>query len=399
MSYQTNRNRVFGYKAEGTFGTAAGASGATLFRLTKANFNMDKKAIASAEVRPDRLPVMGRHGFRAVNGTAQGEMSLGSFDSLIEALMFDTWSSALSVNLSTFTNVSFAGNTATAASGSFITQGFRVGDVVRGSGTTNAANNNKNKRITALTATVMTVDSAWTTQANDTTGSLQRKKKLIHSAGAANTDRSFTFEDYQADIDSSKVATGCVISQGKFTLTPGNMVMFDMNFTGQDMTTYTGGSAPYFSSPTPTTSPPMVSVDAKLAINGVDVLDLTQFELTIANGNQGTEVIGSRVTPAMFAGGLQATCKIGALRQDMQKLSDYIAETETFVTIMLQENESEPVDFFSINLPAVKWGKLDDSDIGPTGPLEQQIDLMLGYDAALGSQYDPSFVSFITSAP
>lgn len=73
---------------------------------------------------------------------------------------------ALTLSLATtgtLTNVSAAGSAYTRGSGSFVTNGFKVGDEIVASGFGQSGNNGR-ALITALTATVMTVDRALTTE-------------------------------------------------------------------------------------------------------------------------------------------------------------------------------------------------------------------------------------------
>jgi hypothetical protein len=89
------------------------------------------------------------------------DLSVGGFDPLIEAALRGTFAAASAVTAATFTTLTPAvttGNsgTFTAAAGSFITQGFRVGQVVRRTGSAIAANNGRNLRVTGVTAGLLT---------------------------------------------------------------------------------------------------------------------------------------------------------------------------------------------------------------------------------------------------
>lgn len=401
MPYQTGRNSQINFKVESAFNTPPGASGATGFRPTSGGgLNLRKRTFASGEVRKDGLSVMGRHGSRSVEGTLNSEMSLGTHDAFLEAIIRDTWGATLSASQADFTSITTGANTIVAASGSFITKGFRVGDVVRLGTHSQAANNNKNLRCTALSASTMTVaETLVVDAAPDSTFTLSRGKKLTRLAGTALVDRTFTFEEYNGDIDATELYSGVSISSARIQVSPNGMVMITYGLVGADGTALVSGSSPYFTSPTISASLPMVAADAKLSVNGVDVVDLTSLDITLAVNSQGAEVVGSYVTPAMFTNQLAITGNFSCLRSDLSRLSSFIAEDRVALTLMMVENEAEPKDHISIVLPSIKFDGVDKNEFGANGPRIETIPIMVGYDPTRTSEYDATSISIVTSAP
>jgi hypothetical protein len=159
MAYQTGRNLLVAYKAESVFGTAPDpSSGGKVFRPNSGGLSLTKEPIRSNEVRRDGQITRGRHGSRSVSGSYAGDLSLGSYDDFIQAVLRGTFDTPLA--LTGLAVAADAGDkTFTRDSGSWITDGVRVGDVVRFGAFTagGAPNNGKNFRVTGLTATVMTV--------------------------------------------------------------------------------------------------------------------------------------------------------------------------------------------------------------------------------------------------
>lgn len=399
MAYQTGRNQQINYKVEGTFNTLPGGTGGKAFRPTGGGLNLSKQTFASQEIRRDGLQIMGRHGSRSVAGSLNGELSLGAFDDFFQAVMRDTWDSALSITNTQMTSITTTTSTIVAAAGSWITQGLRVGDIIRLTNHAQAGNNSRNLTITALTASTITVAETLTADAvADSSFTVTRPKKLARLADTSYTDRTFTIEEYGVDIDQSEVYTGCVINSARVQLQPNGMVAVSFGIVGADATANASGSSPYFTSPTVTTALPMVGVDAKLYKGGVAVADLTSFEVTVALNAGGVPVIGSYVTPSMFTNTMSVTGSISAVRKDLQNLSDFIAETQFSIGVTCVENESEPKDFFSIFLPSVKFADVNKNELGANGPRIETLPLLVGIDPTRTSEHTATAIVFQTSA-
>lgn len=399
MPYQTGRNVQISYKAESVFNTLPGATGGKTFRPVSGGMNLNKQTFASAEVRRDGLQIMGRHGSRSTEGTLNAELSLGSFDDFFQAVMRDTWDSPLNITQSTMTSITTTTSTIVAAAGSWIAQGLRVGDIIRLTNHASTGNNNRNLTITALTASTITVAETLTLNASaDTSFEIARPKKLKRLADTLYTDRTFTIEEYGVDVDLSEVYTGCVINSARIQLQPNGMIQVSFGIVGADGAVNNAGGSPYFTTPTTTTSLPMVGVDAKLYKGGVAVADLTSFELTIALNAGGVPVIGSYVTPAMFTNTMAVTGSISAVRKDLQNMTDFINETQFSLGVTCVENESEPRDFFNIFLPSVKFSDVNKSELGGNGPRIETLPILVGIDPTRTSEWDATAVCFQTSA-
>lgn len=399
MTYQTGRNVQINYKVESAFNTLPGASGGKAFRPTGGGLQLNKQVFASQEIRRDGLQVMGRHGSRSVQGSLNGELSLGTFDDFFQAVMRDTWDAGLSITQANMTSITTGTNTIVAAAGSWLTEGIRVGDIVRLANHAQAGNNSRNLTVTGVTASTITVAETLTADASaDTSFTLTRAKKLARLADTSYTDRTFTIEEYGVDVDLSEVYTGCVINSVRLQLQPNGMISVNFGIVGADGAANASGSSPYFTSPSITTSLPMVGVDAKLYKGGVAVTDLTGLDLTIALNAGGVPVIGSYVTPAMFTNTMAVTGTLSAVRKDLQNLTDFINETEFSIGIVCVENESEPKDFFNIHLPSVKFADVNKNELGSNGPRIETLPLLVGIDPTRASAYDATAVTFQTSA-
>ena len=166
--------REFRYIQEEAFAVTPAAATFKVLRNTGgAGVSVARSTLATKEFRQDRaLPALRL-------GTNQGklpvpfDLSYQSFDDLIEAALMGQWLNATGQNTVVIGAVSVtyasAGKTFTRASGSWISDGFAVGDRVRFNNlVTNAAYNGTWFLITTLTATVMTLGNAPAAIVNET---------------------------------------------------------------------------------------------------------------------------------------------------------------------------------------------------------------------------------------
>lgn len=298
MSYQEQSNALVAFKVQSALGSQASGSGATLLRQNGGQGGrLTKAATESGEIRSDMLSSRGRHGTQKTNGAYTSELSLGSHDAILEAVMRGTFGSAdLAKTESDFTSITTGANTIVLASGSPISMGFRVGDVIRLTGHSSAANNGKNLRITALDATTITVAETLTVNAvADLAATITRPGRVLINP-AAPVKRYFTIEEYETDIDGSEVFSDCAWGSLHFTMAPNGIVMLDTTWVGTgQFETVTASSAPFFTSPTQSTGTPMAALEATVRKGSTDLVDLTAFDLTIDITPSAPDVVGKSV--------------------------------------------------------------------------------------------------------
>lgn len=405
MAYQTQSNIITSYKVQSALGSqASGGSGTVLRMAGGAGAQLTKAATESNEVRRDGMRQRGRHGTQKTTGAWAHEASLGSAEPILEAIMRDTWSSALVLTQSDFTSLAVASNVVTLGSGDPRSLGLRVGDVIRFTGLSAAANNSKNIRISAMSATTFTTPDTLTDMGADTTCTITRPKKLIQYSASTLTARYFTVDEYDVDIDLSTVLTDFVWGNIKFSMQPNGLIMADPGGIGTgQIAAQATGTSPLLTSPTESTATPYSVVDATIRVNGVDVVELTSFDLTLDIGLSAPDVFGSgaiKYSPDVFAGQMAVSMNLTALRKNLTYLSDFIAETVYSLHILAVENESEPKDFLSIFVPNFTMGgNTRSSPSKQGGPLTETISIpaaLVGKDNT-GTGYDATMIKFQSS--
>jgi hypothetical protein len=366
MAIAVGVKKLLVYKKETTWGTAAGASGANYLRRVTSDIDLTKDTYQSNEIASHQQIVDFRHGVKRVAGGIQAELSTATYAPFLAALCrkdFATGVSFTSSGGSEITSQS-AGPSFTRASGSWLTDGFKVGDVVRVTNHSTAANNNKNYRIVTLTATVMTVAETVVTDAvpdATCTIAVTGKKTFIPTTG--HTDDSFTIEHYYSDLDISEQFLGCKPSGVALSLPPTGMATANFSFMGQDRVVTSAGTAPYFTSPTADTSTGVLAaVNGTIRVGSTDLAIVTGLTINLESTLTGDPVVGSNILPILAQGRVRVTGQATLYFQDTTYLDAFNNETEMAMYCKLDQAGTDPKSFLNIVIPRIKLGGASKDD-------------------------------------
>lgn len=404
MSYQEQSNALVAFKVQSGLGSQSSGAGATLLRQNGGQGGrLTKAATESGEIRSDMLSSRGRHGTQKTNGAYTSELSLGSHDAILEAVMRGTWGSAdLQLDEGDFTSITTGANTIVLASGSPISLGLRIGDVIRITNqATSTGNNGRNLRITGLSSTTITVAETLTVNAvADTDCEVTRPGRVLINP-VLPVKRYFTVEEYETDIDGSEVFTDCAWGSLHFSMQPNGIVMLDTTWVGTgQFETVTASSAPFFASPSLPTGVPLAALEATVRKGTTDLVDLTAFDLTIDITPTAPDVVASRYAPDVFTGSMQISLNLTTLRSDLLDVADFLDETPLSLHVLFAEPESEPKDFVSLFVPNFTLGAVDKSALAKAGgPRTQTLTVpaaLVGKDDR-GGAYDATMIKLQVS--
>lgn len=355
--------RSVAYKEQTAFGTLATGTGAQRIRRTNFSLQPNATAIPSQELI-DSLQTRGSvFGTEVVQGSLEGELSAGTYFPLIgSALRKDPVAGGSSGALINVTAAA-AGKTFTRAAGSWITDGFRVGDVVRTAGWLSPATaNNRNYRIVTLTATVMTVAETVVDRAagDSVTFTAPGRKMWIPATG--HTSDWYTFEDWFSDIAQSHVYRDVAV--GGFTIGggPNARASITMPLLGTVRTT---GGAQHFTTPAAESTPPsLATTSGSLRLLGADVGVVTGFTLNVLAP---PDPVPGMFTKAPVSLGRPAFAPGGSLTigfEDSSIIGAFDARTEFAIHAVLTESTDVNSEFISIYLPRVQLGSPQIADTG-----------------------------------
>lgn len=387
MAEATGLFKELRIKAQPTFATAPGASGSRLLRRTSCTLDSKRQSYRSNEILPDRQIRDYRHGTELQQGTLAGELSPGTYSDIFASLLAGTFASgattgAVTTIASAIAVVNTSPGTFTRSSGSYFTNGFKVGDIVRCSGWAtggSTANNARNYRITALSATVMSVgptpttafpstgDEAVVTQAaGDTVTIVVTGKKLVIPQSSL-LDPMFAIESYFSNITRSELFLDCKASSGAVQLPPTGLGTVSFPITGRSCDI---AGTEYFTSPTAlSTAGITAAVNGILRLNGADLAIVTGLNFNINGGHTTEAVVGSNLTPGIYPGMIDINGQFTALYQDGSITTLFKDETEVSLQVYLTLTSAINTDFISFFFPRIKLGSADKDD--PPGAIKQ----------------------------
>lgn len=356
---------------------AAGAAGtARYMRRVTSTLDLNKATYQSGEILESQQRRDTRHGVRSVAGTISGELSVGGYQLPMESVLRQTSQNVVTTGAQT--NITAAqvapnGGTFTRGAGSFLTDGFKIGDVVTASGWTAPAlaNNAHNFMIVALTATVMTVIGVdgvpvVAKAAGDGVTIVQAGKKTWIPQSGQTRDY-YTIEHWFGDIGQSEQFVDCVFTGFTASLPPTGMATLELPVMGLNMDT---GQAEYFTSPAASpTGGILASVNGVLVINGAVAAVVTGLTIVV-NGNYSAPggVIGSNVDPDIFPGPIDVSGQITALFVDTVMRDLFLNETESSLAVALTATNAPNSPFTAFVMSRVKFNgsTKDDGTAGLT---------------------------------
>ena len=359
MTIATGIAKQLRFKRETTWGTAAGASGGQLLRRTSSTLDLKKATYQSNEIRSDYQVSDFRHGVRSIDGDIAGELSPGTYSDFFAAALMQDFVAGATTGAQTTISASVTAPQFVRSAGNFITDGFKVGDVIRVSGFTApaVANNAHNFLLTAVTATGLTglfLDGglAVAKAAGDSvTIAVFNKKTMVPQSG--HTDVSYSIEHFYSDIAQSELMLGCKVSNIAVALPATGMATSTFTFMGRDYTTSTSA---YYTSPAANTSTGVcAAVNGSLSVGGSQIALITGMTFSIARGMTTEPVVGSNVSPGIQRGRAVVTGQLTAFFQDGTLRDYFVNETDNVsISAAFTTANTPTADFIAFNMPRCK---------------------------------------------
>ncbi len=367
MTISKGVNKRVSYKKETTWGTVAGPTGAKVLRRVTSNFNLAKETYESNETRTDYQVADMRHGTRTVNGSLNGELSPGSYSDFLQSAVARDFTAVTAITgLSVTIAASGSLFTVTRSTGSWITDGVTVGNVVALTGAgLNAANVGNNLLVVGLTATIATVVvlSSTTLVAEGPIASVTAtvRGKVTYAPLTGHTDDSYTVEEWYSDIAQSEVYVGNKVGAVAVQLPTSGLVTTDITFQGRDRSIK--GTSAYHTTPTAAgTTGIFASVSGALVVNGTPVGLITSADFNIERGLEAANVVGTNLAADMFAGRIRVTGNFSTYFQDAVFRDYFDNETTISLVVAFSTSSDKNADVMSFTIPKIKVGAADKAD-------------------------------------
>ena len=360
----TGINNKVAYKKETAWGELAGNTGAKYLRRVSADFNLTKETYQSEEMRTDFQVADFRHGVRRADGSLNGEFSAGSYADFFAAAVRKEFTAVTLPTASVTVTVNSGTYKLVRTVGSFITDGWKGGMVVRCAGLTAVADNSKNlvvAAVSALDVTVVPLDGSVLTAQGANPATFTVPGKVTYAPLSGHTDNSFTVEQWFSDIAQSEVYTGMKINSVGVSIPATGMTTVDFSFMGKDLTKT--GTSQYFTSPTTAGATGIFAgVNGVVLYNGVSVAVITDASVNINSDMTDAVVLGSNSIAGVLEGRITVDGSMSVYFQDATFRDVFKDEVEVSIVFALTANNTKDADFATISLPRVKLGSFTKAD-------------------------------------
>jgi len=380
---------------QATQGTVAvaGLATAQYMRRVTSDLNLTKETYQSNEIRPDRQVADFRHGVQSVEGTLNGELSPGTYDLFMAAILRKDFIAGVSDAANSNVASDAAGTlTRDDALGSWLEDGFKIGDVIRCTGFTATANNGINLMITAVTDTVLTVlalnGSTLTTEAKGQAVTTTVTGKKTWTPLTGHTEDWFTMEHYFEDVDLSEVYYDIKPNSMNISLPATGLATIDTGIMGLNHNFLETGESPYFSAVLDASTQGIVAaVNGVITVEGTSIALITSLDFSIAANLTNEPVVGSDVKPDLFDGKVVVTGNMSVYFEDATFRDYFKNETEVSIACAFTTSNDDDAEFISFSMPRVKVGgsSKDDGEKGiiQTMPFTALLDTNAGGDTGV----------------
>lgn len=362
------------YERQAGRGLPGGGAGGQILRRRTSVFTLAKDSYESDEIVSHQQSTGGRHGMRRTTGRVAGLLSPGTYADFFESALRRNFTAGVTTGaLITVTAATPGGGvvTFTRTAGSYLTDGFKIGRVVRAAGytTTGVANNARNFFITDLTALVMTgffLDgSAGGAKAAGDSVTISEVGSVTYAPTTGHTNDWYTFEEWYPDVPKSELFTDCQVGTIGVGMPASGNCTCDLDFVGLDRQIF--GAQQFVGPAAENDTEILTAVQGILRVNGSTVTNLTGLTLSVATGaTLNGPVAGTNTAPGISRGRIRVTGQFTA-QDDTDDLSVlYDDETVTSIHMVMTEDNTATSGFVAFSLYRVKLGG-DTPDDGEKG--------------------------------
>lgn len=361
-------------KRQSAKGALAGTTGGQILRRESATFELQKESYTTEnEITTKQQILSSRHGVKLVNGSISGILSPGTYSDILSTVVRRDFTAVTAITGASITIAASGSDyTLTRAAGSYLTDGIKIGMVVRlTAGAFTAGNLNKNLFVKAVTATVLTVSvlngSTLTAEGPIASATVTVPGKVTYVPDTGHTNVYWTVEEWYSDAAVSERNLDVKFTQASLALPGSGNSTIQLTALGLDQTADTTA---YFTAPTAeTTTDVLAAANGLLLVNGTAVAVVTSLSFDIdGNGNAADGVVGTNIRPDVFNGKVMISGSFTAYFEGGTIPNLFINETATSIVSALTAGSAAAADFVTLALTNVKLNSStpDDAETGLT---------------------------------
>lgn len=376
-------------KRQSAKGSLAGTTGGQILRRESATFELQKEAYTTeSEITSTQQVKSSRHGPKLVNGSVSGILSPGTYSDILSTVLRRDFAAVAAITGASITIAASGSDyTLTRAAGSYLTDGIKIGMVVRlTAGAFAAGNLNKNLFVKAVTATVLTVSvlngSTLTAEGPIASATVTVPGKVTYVPDTGHTNVYWTVEEWYSDAAVSERNLDVKFTQASLALPGSGNATVQLSALGLDQTSDTTA---YFTAPTAeTTTDALAAANGLLLVNGTAVAVVTDLSFDInGNGNAADGVVGTNIRPDVFNGKVAISGSFSAYFEGGTIPALFRDETATSIVSAMTSGSAAAADFMTISMSNVKLNSSTPED-HETG-LKRTYQFVALYNAAGGA--------------
>ena len=342
-------------------------TGAQYLPRVTGQFNVTAEALQSATIRSDYQSENYRLGTRSGDGSLNAELSPGVYEEFFAAaLAKDFAAGGTTVGASVTIAASGDFFTLTRDTGSWLTDGFYIGNVVRLAGAgLNAANVGNNLLVLSMTALVLTVrtfaENDLVVEGPIAAVDVAVIGKQTFTPQTGHISPSFSVEEFFEDIAISELHLGNKVNTVAISLPTSGFCTADFSFMSKGKTV--NGTTGFFTNPaqSPNTGS-TVSVSGAVIVNGVPAGVITSASLNIDRALEPANVIGTNHAVEIFDGRVTVTGDFSTYLMDGTFRDYFLNETRISLVIALTTGSEKDANVMTFVMPSVQLGSSSRND-------------------------------------
>ena len=358
--------KTLAYKKQTAKGTASSGSGGQLLRRETATFNTKKATYAANEIVSHQQHSGDKHGIKTIEGQISGVLSAATYAAPLQSLLRKDFAAVSAISSLTLSVAGSGPYTVTRSTGDFLTDGVKIGHVVRLTGANlDAANVGKNLVVTGVTALVLTVtvlnESALTAESSKASSTVTVTGKVTYTPTSGHTNDYYTVEEWYDDLDLSHLYSDVQFGQADISMPGTGNATISLTAMGiGDSPT----GAQVLTTPTAETSTEVLAAfNGMVFVGGTRQTAVTGLSISITgNMTPGEATIGSNTISDIVKGKVKVSGQFTAVFQSNTLAAIFDAETATSLLIVIAENDDADADFISFSIPRAKVLSADKDD-------------------------------------
>jgi hypothetical protein len=373
MTIAKEINKVVAVYKQTGLGVPRSGSGSQALRRETASGKLTVATYENNEITSHQQSTGKTHGGRSATFSLNGLLSGNTYSTLFESILRGTFAATTAFTASTITISGTAALytfTASVAAPAFLTNGLKIGDVVRLSASGGTAGNKANNIIvigvTSETVfTGVTLNGSALTNEAITTCTVTVVGKKLAAPIIGQTNNYWTVEEFQSDITKSELFTDTVFSSVDVSIpSTGNTTVA---FSALALNRVSSGAQVLTSPTAETTTDVVQGISGIVVANGTVVANVTGATIKIDGSTTAlSNVLGSNVAPDISRGILKVTGQLTAFYQDAIMSGYFDDATPISIAIVDAVDETNTSEFVSFVMSKVKLDG-DDKDTGASG--------------------------------